>query len=246
MSSAGVGLVVIVGVVLAWRVSEPLTDWGVVALSPWVFAAAILGLGTRAGSWLVIQPPLVYLLALTVATTCWAVLDRLSAPRPETGVAVVGSVAVLPALGGGGTPGFESQLLVGLGSLGLTAGLAGVVWWRFGHYFPDRRDRAGLAGLFVVFGHLLDGVTTAVGIDRLGLGEQTPLARMVLSSVEGAPVAPIVGVGWVFILLKVVVALLFVWWVPGFSRSAHDRRFLYALVATLGLGPGVQNLLLLL
>lgn len=105
----------------------------------------------------------------------------------------------------------------------------------------------GKVGAFVVFAHVLDGVSTAVGVDVLGAGEQTPLPRLIMSVAADLPTAQHIGVGWLFVLTKIVLALIVVAVFADYLKDAPSRgRIALALMAAVGFGPGVFNLLMFL
>lgn len=103
----------------------------------------------------------------------------------------------------------------------------------------------GKVGAFVVFSHTLDGVSTAVGVDVLGAGEQTPLPRLIMNIAGDLPTAQHIGVGWLFVLTKIALALVIVAVFADYLKDAPSRaRIALALMAAVGFGPGVYNLLL--
>lgn len=103
----------------------------------------------------------------------------------------------------------------------------------------------GLAGALVVFTHTLDGVSTAVGVDVLGFSEQTPLARVFLEAAAALPVADLLGTGWLFVAVKIVLAVVVTWLLADSVRERPREGYLLcAFVAAVGLGPGAHNLLL--
>jgi len=117
-----------------------------------------------------------------------------------------------------------------------------------GTWFAVRRGRGGetgWAGALVVFAHTLDGVSTAVGVDILGFGEQTPLARAFLELAASLPAADILGTGWLFIAVKITLAVVVTWLLADTVRERPREGYLFcAFVAAVGLGPGAHNLLL--
>jgi uncharacterized membrane protein len=95
-----------------------------------------------------------------------------------------------------------------------------------------------------VLGHTLDGVSTAVGVARLGFGERSPLSRVLLE-LGGLPSLPVLGEGWLFLLVKVVVACAVVHLFVPYVRDAPSEGLpLLGFVAAVGLGPALHNLLL--
>lgn len=110
----------------------------------------------------------------------------------------------------------------------------------------------GRVGAFVVFAHTLDGVSTAIGVDVLCEGtlracEQTPLPRLIMGAAADLDLPVEIGVGWLFVLTKVVLALVIVAVFADYVKEAPSRgRAALALLAAVGFGPGVYNLLLFL
>ncbi|ELY58846.1 hypothetical protein C493_06157 [Natronolimnohabitans innermongolicus JCM 12255] len=99
--------------------------------------------------------------------------------------------------------------------------------------------------MIVVFGHTVDGVSTAIGYDVLGAGEEVPLSRLILEAGESLPTAEYIGGGWLFILVKVGLALVILGLFKEYvEERPRQARTLLAGVAALGLGPGIHNVLL--
>jgi len=107
--------------------------------------------------------------------------------------------------------------------------------------------RTRYAGPVVVFAHALDGVSTAVGADVLSVSERSPLPRLIMDLAGRLPTAEIIGVGWLFVLVKLVVAAAIV---VSFNRYIHEEpaegALVFALIAAVGLGPAANNLFLFL
>jgi uncharacterized membrane protein len=102
-----------------------------------------------------------------------------------------------------------------------------------------------MAGALAIFAHVLDGVTTAIGIDVLQYAEKTPLSLLVLDVAGALPTATIIGVGWLFVLVKLIVAVLVVWLLGDFVREEPtEGNALLLLVTAVGLGPAVHNVIL--
>lgn len=107
--------------------------------------------------------------------------------------------------------------------------------------------RTRYAGPVVVFAHALDGVSTWVGADVIGVPEQSPLPRLIMETAGRLPTAEVVGVGWLFLLVKLAVAAAIV---VSFNRYLHEEpvegTLVFALIAAVGLGPAANNLVLFL
>jgi len=103
----------------------------------------------------------------------------------------------------------------------------------------------GTVGIVTVFGHTLDGISTAIGYDVLGFGEQTPLSRVILEAGGSLPAPEIIGGGWLFVLVKVALGAAIVALFEEYVRSDPTEGYLLlGLIAAVGLGPGVHNLVL--
>jgi uncharacterized membrane protein len=103
----------------------------------------------------------------------------------------------------------------------------------------------GAVGALAVFGHTLDGVSTAVGYDLLGFGEQTPLSRLIIEAGGALPTAEFIGSAWVFALVKVLVGVGIVALFEEYVRADPlEGYLLLGLVVAVGLGPGFHNLVL--
>lgn len=233
------------------RQSVTLSTRTVVALAPWMVAGAALYVLYQIE---VVPPtlaplfgsPTVYATTLVVAGLVWLVADRQG--KPERVLAATGSLAALLPIGLALGVGFDRGTLAPAWPLlGVGGGvvLGAGVWWLFARSQPEPASHVGAAGALVVVGHALDGVSTAIGVDVLGFGEQTPLSRLVLEAAGALPTAETLGVGWLFVLVKLGVSVVVVWLLADYVRDDPQAgNALMLLVAAVGLGPGAHNLLL--
>lgn len=229
----------------------------VTALAPWMAAGGTLyalyqvdGVPAVVGP--LVSSPAVYVTVGILAGFVWSLL----AERPEHGwqptdapgaLALVGSGLLAVALAGAARvairdPG-PSGLVVAIGILVVALVLSVAVWLGL------RRIRdvsaTGTLGLLVVSGHALDGVSTAVGYDLLGFGEQTPLSRVVIEVGAALPTADVIGAGWLFVVVKLVLAAVVVALFDDYVREDElEGSLLLGLVAAVGLGPGAHNVVL--
>ncbi len=253
-----VGLLVAAGVAVAllYRRRPPVTGPVVAALAPWMAAGgALYALFQAGGVPSAVAPlfgsPAVYVtvgvaagfalaavagrpgegwslstapgaLAATGAALLLAALAAAAATAPTLGVTAVGySVAIL------------------LGAAVATAAVWGVL------RRLDAGRATGAVGLVAVFGHALDGVSTAVGYDLLGFGEQTPLSRIIIEFGAGLPAPEILGDAWLFVVVKLLVAAVVVAAFDDYVREDPREGYpLLGLVAAVGLGPGAHNVVL--
>ena len=194
--------------------------------------------------------PTVYATTFAVAGAVWLFLlerdypeDRWTLPSVPgllalAGALTVGELFVAAYLTATARGTFDP--LASLAALGGSAVLAAAIW--FG--VRDRVAVTGLPGLLALFGHTLDGVSTAVGIE-LGFGEQTPLSALLIEVGAGLPPANLLGAAWLFVLVKVIVATLVLFAFRGYVRDdPAEGSLLLGFVAAVGLGPGAHNLLL--
>ncbi|WP_435197143.1 DUF63 family protein [Natronomonas sp. EA1] len=242
-------LVAVVG--LLHRRSPAITPQVVAAFAPWMVAGATgYALFQARVVPALVAPlfgsPTVYVTTFVLAGAVWALL----APRPAEGW----SVETVPgglALVGTGVAGL---LLAYAATVALSRGTLTLAWPLFGllasllvaaGVWFGLRDRlslrvAGAPGALAVFGHVLDGISTAVGL-HLGFGEQTPLSALLIEFGHFAPLPE----GWLFVLVKVGLAALVVnLLVPYVREKPGEGALALGAVAAVGLGPGAHNLVL--
>lgn len=242
---------------LLWRVRPPVTGLTVVAFAPWMVAGASLYALFQVGAVpRIVAPffgsPAVYLTTFVVAGLVWAgvasaPVDRWRLPSAPGAVGATGTVAMLAGIAiglwVGATRGSLRLFWPGVG-LVVSVVVAAIAWTLIRRTVPPVRV-TGRAGALAVFAHTLDGVSTAVGIDVLGFGEQTPLPRAIIDIAAALPTADTLGAGWLFVLVKVAVAAGVVYVLADYVRGApREGYLLLALVAAVGLGPGAHNLIL--
>lgn len=249
-------VVLLVGVLaLLWALKPPITDWTSLAIVPWIATGAILYAMFQArminteALWPLVNSPTVYVTTAIAAgivwigSTVWGAMSDRSADRPlgviGTGVAItLATLGVFVSFNEGTLTPFWSPLIF-FGALILAA----VIWAALSLVFTDAAAYTGKTGAVVVFGHVLDGLSTAVGYTG-GVQEQTPLSRIILQAGEALSAPDLVGAG-LFLLVKMVLAvgivILFREWAREEPRQA---RMVLILVAAVGLGPGIHNVYL--
>ncbi|MDS0299527.1 DUF63 family protein [Halogeometricum sp. S1BR25-6] len=156
---------------------------------------------------------------------------------------LLAAVAVAGALFVGAARGTLAPLVPAAG-LVAAAVVAVATWGLLVRAHPAARV-TGSVGFLAVFGHALDAVSTAVGVDLLGFGERTPLSRIIIEFAATLPTEPYLGTVWLFVVVKLViasgVAALFADYV---REDPAEGYALLGFVAAVGLGPGAHNLLL--
>ncbi|WP_411966923.1 DUF63 family protein [Haloferax sp. YSSS75] len=223
----------------------------VLALVPWMVSGSafhvffVVGLLPP-----VVEPfggtPAVYLTVAILAGVAVLGLDAFGDASPRNialpGIVLAGVLVVL-ALGSGLAAGTLSPLWPTVALV--VAALVTPVVWRLVTRLDPEAKAAGALGVVAIFAHALDGVSTAIGVDVLGFGERTPLSRIILEAAGALPTADIIGVGWLFVLVKLAVAGLVVALLADYVREEPtEGAVLLGFVAAVGLGPGVHNLLL--
>ena len=232
------------------RRSPTVTGAHVLALAPWMaLGAAAHVLFVVGGLPALLAPlggsPTVYLTTATLAGGVWLAASAVISepervPKALAAVGTLGFVATLVAVSAQGIPGLGARW-AGL-SVVLAVPLTLVAWSVLAAVRPAVASIRRV-GQLVVFGHALDGVSTALGVTQLGFGERSPLSRIILEL--GVPSIPVFGEAWLFVLVKLVVSggvvSLFA---PTVREAPREGLLLVAFVAAVGLGPGVHNLLL--
>ena len=232
------------------RRSPTVTGAHVLALAPWMaLGAAAHVLFVVGGLPALLAPlggsPTVYLTTATLAGGVWLAASAVISepervPKALAAVGTLGFVATLVAVSAQGIPGLGARW-AGL-SVVLAVPLTLVAWSVLAAVRPAVASICRV-GQLVVFGHALDGVSTALGVTQLGFGERSPLSRIILEL--GVPSMPVLDEAWLFVLVKLVVSggvvSLFA---PTVREAPREGLLLVAFVAAVGLGPGVHNLLL--
>jgi uncharacterized membrane protein len=247
-------LLVALGVVgaLLVRRRPPVTDDVVLALAPWmVLGSALHVLYVVEALPSAVRPlagtPAVYLTVAVVAGVTWlgsATPASGETPRLLGGVGLVALVPVVAAVVGVGLGRRSLRPLPSLAILALSVVAAAATWVLLRRRYPDVA-LTGRVGALAVAGHALDGVSTAVGIDLLGFGERTPLSALIIEFAASLPTASLIGSGWLFVLVKLVVAAVVVAALTDMVREQPTQgRLLLGFVAAVGLGPGAHNVLL--
>ncbi len=104
-----------------------------------------------------------------------------------------------------------------------------------------------LVGAVVLFAHVLDGITTTIGQDILGVGERSVVSARIMEFAADLPTYEYLGAGWLFVVVKILLAVAII---TLFADYVSDRptegNLFFALVAAVGLGPAANNFFLFL
>jgi len=247
----GIALAVVGGSLVSLR--PAITQRVVVSFTPWMVAgAAVHALYQLGGAPDMLAPllsaPTVYLTTFLLAGAVWAVLTGFEdSPTPEllgrVGIvaAVIASIVVLMA---GADRGTFSPLLPVIGLI-LSILVTGVVYGLVRRIRPSITATTGSLGALVIFGHTLDGISTTIGVDLLGSAERSPIPRTIMEAAASLPTEPFIGTGWLFVLVKLGVAIAVLALFTDFvEEDPVQGNVMLGVVAAVGLGPGAHNLLL--
>lgn len=242
--------VLVVGFTL-YREAPTVDDRTVLAFGPWMALGSALYVCFQ----LQVYPdaiaplfgsPIVYATTFAVAGATWLGTRRTARPRLAL-AGVGGALALLPAAAAiqYGVANDTLDIAWPFAAVVAAAVVGHVAWWAVGRRRPDDVALVGGAGALAVFGHVLDGTSTAVGVDVLGFGEQTPLSAAIMEFAASLPTHAFLGEGWLFVLVKTALAVGVVVLLADYVREeATEGYLLLAFVAAVGLGPGVHNVLL--
>lgn len=128
--------------------------------------------------------------------------------------------------------------------LGLIAAfvLTFVVYFLIGAWRTYVIAQARYVGALVIFAHLFDGVTTAIGVDLLDAGERSALPKMIMDFAAGLPTAEFIGTGWLFVVVKLLLASGIVIVFSDYVTEEPTRgNLFFVIVAAVGLGPAAHN-----
>lgn len=269
-----VGTVIVLALLYAIRPS--VSQWTVLAFVPWMVVGAALHVFYQLGQFYdapmypdVVRPffsaPAVYLTTFLLMGGVWIVSSILGVGEQSrtrgsdttaqylgtTGVgimlALVGLLAwqgLDPAVGANIT--FVDRFIPLVGIVA-TMALTFVVYILLGTWRTYVIAEARYAGAVVLFAHLLDGVTTTIGVDILGTGERSVLPARIIDFASGLPTAQYIGSGWLFLAVKLLVAVGIVVVFADYIRDEPTQgNLLFAFVAAVGLGPAMNNVFLFL
>lgn len=263
---AGTALIV----ALLYTLRPPVTQRAVLAFTPWIVVGAMLHVFYQLGEAYqtqiytpVLEPlfsaPAVYLTTFLIMGPMWVVASIVGQSITSTTegrdyvaryltIAGVGAVVVLSGL-------FVWQALdpaVGplspvLPIVGLLVAFAAtfVVYILLGTWRTYVIAETRYLGALVLFAHLFDGIITTIGVDILGTGERSVIPRRIMDFAADLPTAEFIGSGWLFIVVKLLVAVLILFAFADYMREEPDKaNLLFAVVAAVGLGPAMNNFFL--
>lgn len=269
-----VGTILLLALLNAVR--PPVTQMTVLAFVPWMGLGATLHVFYQVGEFYnaetyppVVAPffsaPAVYLTTFLAMGTVWvaaAVFGKGKQSRTKgkeivsrylgligigVALAFIGMLAwrgLDPAVGADITMVERFIPIVGLVATML---LTFIVYMLIGAWRTYIIAEARYVGALALFAHLLDGITTTIGVDILGIGERSVVPARIIEFAGMLPTAPYIGSGWLFLVVKLLVAVaIVVTFADYVSEEPTQGNLLFAFVTAVGLGPALNNLFLFL
>lgn len=254
------GLGVLLTTLLLFGLEPPVGKGHVLALLPWMAVG-----GIAHGFYQVPDPPglypewvaplfgapTVYLTVYVVVAVVWLLLillgtatnsvDRVVTYLGATGVGVL--IVFLGAMVWQGIgPGLPFRPLWPTLAFVVSLVVTAVTYFLVSLRWTGEVARMGVAGAVVVFAHAFDGVITAVGYDVLGANERTPIPATIMEFAGRLPTAPYLGSGWLFLVVKLLLATAVV---VTFAEYVEERpargSLLLVLITAVGIGPTMNN-----
>lgn len=253
--------------VLLYALRPPLTQNIVLSFIPWIISGSIMHVFWQLGT--IYQPlypesveplfsaPAVYLTTFIALGAIWTIsaiivpsYDRSN--RIATYLLAMGVGILIPLFGLVIWQGMGDQLapmepIWPVLGLILSLVVTFVVYIAIGAWRTYVIAQARYVGAFVLFAHTFDGITTAIGVDVLGAGERSAVPAAILDFAADLPVAETIGVGWLFVLVKVALAsAIVVLFAEYLDEEPTQANLLLTIIAIVGLGPAVNNFFLFL
>lgn len=257
---------------LLYAVQPPVTQRTVLAFIPWMVSGAALHVFYQLGEAYqvriyppIIQPlfsaPSVYLTTFLAMGAIW-VMSSIVGLRSQSSVSGGDKVAqYLGAMGlgimislvglvfwQGSDPAVgPMEPVLPLVGIIVTMVVTFVVYILIGTWRTHVIAQARLVGALVLFAHLLDGITTAIGNDIIGFEERSVLSARIMEFAAGLPTAQYLGSGWLFVVVKMLLASLIVIGFADYVREEPTRgNLFFAVIIALGIGPAMNNVFLFL
>jgi len=250
--------------VLLYAVRPPVSQRTVLAFVPWIITGGTLHVFYQLGEIFSVQiyppeyapffsAPAVYLSTFIGMGFMWTVSvmivpeDKLDLRVPQY-LGATGIGVALPLIALVFWQGLDPQVepmepIWPVFGLVLSIVVSGVVYFLIGAWRTHILARAKYVGGLVIFAHVFDAITTTIGVDVLGAGEQSAVPRTILNFTGSLPLP--FGSGWLFILIKVVMAsAIVIYFTDSLRERETQTNLLFAFVAALGLGPGAHNFFL--
>jgi uncharacterized membrane protein len=200
-----------------------------------------------------VAAPAIYVTTFIALGGVWTVLAFASSLNPDDDdrvalwLGISGAVAILALFGFAASRGafVDAKPFLSAMSVVITIPVTLILYFAMAYVVTGVVARARLVGGLVIFAHALDGISTAVGIDVVGTAERSPLPEAIMNFAGQLPASETIGEGWLFVLVKLAIAILIVWAFADYLEEDPVRGNLaFAVIIALGLGPAINNLVL--
>lgn len=253
---------------LLYAVQPPLTQRTVLAMVPWVVSGTILHVFYQIGKIFGVRlypgwaeplfgAPAIYLTTFIAMGAIWLVAsvigvqsaavtrDQVAGYLAGTGIGVM--LPLLGLLAWQATDPLVGpiRLVLPIGGMILSLVVSFVVYILLGAWRTWIIAEARQVGGLLLFAHVFDGITTAIGVDLLGTGERSFLPRLIIEFARDLPTYETIGAGWLFVVVKTLVAVLvIVLFADYISDRPRRGNLLFAAIIVVGLGPALNNFFL--
>lgn len=262
---AALAIAMIIIVVLVYAIQPPVTQPIILATVPWIINGAILhvfyqmhlvapeGLFPSAIAPL-FSAPSVYITTFVLLALVW-LMGTMIVPSPQHHrkvakyILIIGIGTLIPLFAlliwQGMGDAFELNPILPVLGLIISLVLTFVLFIAIGMWRTYIIAETRYVGALVIFGHVFDAVTTAIGVEILDAGERTLIPRMIMDFAADLPTADTLGEAWLFVLIKIVLAMAIVILFADYVRDKPaEGNLLLGIIAAVGLGPAVNNFLL--
>lgn len=120
-----------------------------------------------------------------------------------------------------------------------------VIYILVGFWRPYAIGKAQVIGGLVLFSHLFDAITTAIGIEILDAAERSTAPQLLIELGADTEPAAYLGDVWLFVLVKIVLAIAIVLLFADYvDEHPTEGNLFFLAIAAVGLGPGTHNFFL--
>jgi len=246
---------------LLYLVRPQVSQRTVLAFVPWMVAGALLHVlyqmhSTVEGTVVpavpaVLSAPSVYVTTFLVMGAVWAPVARRNPDRPGlvSGVLAAAGVGVTVAAGSYAlwvaADRFALDPLLPLVGLVGSVLLTGLVYAGLARYRPDVVSSVRYVGALLLFAHVFDAITTAIGVELLDAGERSTFPRLVMDFAANLPTADVLGEAWLFVVLKLLIATAIIALFHSYvEERPGEGNLFFGFMAAVGIGPGSHNFFL--